>query len=217
MHWISAAKDNNKKAFRAIKGIFGFSGAAPLFEGGCACSAALKPAEAPPDFPALSGIIAKRTLDCSHGALIARDYFLALDAEFLGRDKKFPGFAPAGCVRAAKIPSNPCKPPEAGYRCFFSSAENLDIFACAVRKRRRVKECRFQVGAAMKNGENRTPAGCGSFQPVEIKKAAPALPAIGRILLKSSVKRLMKKTGCNCKKYPAQILGFLGEGALSPP
>jgi hypothetical protein len=52
MHWISAAKDNNKKAFRAIKGIFGFSGAAPLFEGGCACSAALKPAEAPPDLPA---------------------------------------------------------------------------------------------------------------------------------------------------------------------
>ncbi|MDR1541980.1 MAG: hypothetical protein LBU32_29160 [Clostridiales bacterium] len=39
MHWIFTAKDNNKKAFRAIKDIFGFSGAAPLFEGGCACSA----------------------------------------------------------------------------------------------------------------------------------------------------------------------------------
>ncbi|MDR1538065.1 MAG: hypothetical protein LBU32_08720 [Clostridiales bacterium] len=102
------------------------------------------------------------------------------------------------------MPSNPYKPPEAGYRRFFSSAENLDIFACAVRKRRRVEECRFQVDAAMKNDENRTTAGCGSFQPAEIKKATPALPATGRILLKSGVKRLMKKTGCNCKKYPAQ-------------
>ncbi|MDR1538064.1 MAG: hypothetical protein LBU32_08715 [Clostridiales bacterium] len=90
MHWISAAKDNDKKAFRAIRGIFGFSGAAPLFEGGCACSAALKPAEAPPDLPAISGIIAKRTLDCNHGALIARDCFLALDAESLGLEEKFP-------------------------------------------------------------------------------------------------------------------------------
>jgi hypothetical protein len=115
------------------------------------------------------------------------------------------------------MPNNPYKPPEAGYRCFFSSVENLDIFACAVRKRRRVEEYHFQVDAAMKNDENRTTAGCGSFQPAEIKKAVPALPAMGRILLKSSVKRLMKKTGCNCKKYPAQILGFLGEGVLSPP
>jgi hypothetical protein len=64
----------------------------------------------------------------------------------------------------------------------------------------RVEEYRFQVDAAMKNDENRTTASCGSFQPAEIKKAAPALPAIGRILLKSGIKRLMKKTGCNCKK-----------------
>ncbi|MDR1537423.1 MAG: hypothetical protein LBU32_05395 [Clostridiales bacterium] len=153
MHWILTAKDNNKKAFRAIRDIFCFSGAAPLFEGGCACSAALKPAEAPPDLPAISGIIAKITLDRSHGSLIARDCFLALDAESLGLGKKFPGFASAGCVRAAKMPSNPCKPPEAGYQCFFSSAGNLDIFTCAVRKRRRVEECRFQVDAAMKNGK----------------------------------------------------------------
>ncbi|MDR1541450.1 MAG: hypothetical protein LBU32_26350 [Clostridiales bacterium] len=68
----------------------------------------------------------------------------------------------------------------------------------------------------MKNGENRAAAGCGSLQPAEIKKAAPALPAMGRILLKSSVKRLMKKTGYTCKKYPAQILGFLGATMLSP-
>ncbi|MDR1538629.1 MAG: hypothetical protein LBU32_11660 [Clostridiales bacterium] len=132
MHWISAAKGNDKKAFRAIRGIFGFSGAAPLFEGGYACSAALKPAEALTDLPAFSVIIAKRTLDRSHGALIARDYFWALDVEFLGLDEKFPGFASAGCVRAAKMPNNPYKPPEAGYRCFFSSAGNLNIFACAV-------------------------------------------------------------------------------------
>jgi hypothetical protein len=187
MHWISAAKDNDKKAFRAIKEIFGFSGAAPLFEGGCACSAALKPAEAPPDLPAFSGITAKRTLDCSHGALIARDCFLALDAESLGLGKKFPGFATAGCVRTAKMPNNPYKPPEAGYRYFFSSAENLDIFACAVRKHWCVEEYQFQVDTAMKNDENRTTAGCGSFQPAEIKKVAPALPAIGRILLKSTL------------------------------
>jgi hypothetical protein len=167
MHWISAAKDNDKKAFRAIRGIFGFSGSPPLFEGGCACSAALKPAEALSNLPEFSGKIAKITLDCSHGVLIARGCFLALDAGFLGLDKKFPGFAPAGCVRAAKIPSNPCKPPEAGYRCFFSSAENLDIFACAVRKRRRVEECRFQVDAAMKNGENRTAAGADHSSPLK--------------------------------------------------
>jgi hypothetical protein len=75
MHWISAAKGNDKKAFKAIRGIFGFSGAAPLFEGGRACSAALKPAEAPPDLPAISGIIAKITLDCSHGALSRVTFF----------------------------------------------------------------------------------------------------------------------------------------------
>jgi hypothetical protein len=68
----------------------------------------------------------------------------------------------------------------------------------------------------MKNDENRTTASCGSSMPAEIKKAALALPAIERILLKSSVKRLMKKTGCNCKKHLAQILGFLGAGVLSP-
>jgi hypothetical protein len=51
----------------------------------------------------------------------------------------------------------------------------------------------------------------------EIKKAIPALPAMGRILLKSSVKGLVKKTGYNCKKYLAQILGFLGAAMLSPP
>jgi hypothetical protein len=142
---------------------------------------------------------------------------LALDAESLGLGKKFPGFASAGCVRAAKMPSNPYKPLEAGYRYFFSSAENLDIFACAVRKHWCVEECRFQVDTAMKNDENRTTAGCGSFQPAEIKKAAPAFPAIVRILLKSSIKRLMKKISCNCKKYPSQILGFLGATMLSPP
>jgi hypothetical protein len=50
MHWISAAKGSDKKAFRAIRGIFGFSGAAPLFEGGCACSAALKRCRSFPHF-----------------------------------------------------------------------------------------------------------------------------------------------------------------------
>jgi hypothetical protein len=44
----------------------------------------------PAYFGAFSGIIAKRALDCSHGALIARDYFLALDFESLGLDKKIP-------------------------------------------------------------------------------------------------------------------------------
>jgi hypothetical protein len=217
MHWIFTAKDNNKKAFRSIKGIFGFSGAAPLFEGEYTCFTALKPAEVLPDLPAFSGIIAKRTLDCSHGALIARDYFLALDVESLGLDKKFPGFASAGCVRTTKIPNNPYKPPEAGYRYFFSSVENLDIFAYAVRKHWCVEEYHFQVDTAMKNDENRTTASCGSFRLTEIKKVAPALLTIGRILLKSSVKRLMKKISCNCKKYLAQILGFLGAGMLSPP
>jgi hypothetical protein len=51
----------------------------------------------------------------------------------------------------------------------------------------------------MKNDENRTTAGCGSFQPAEIKKVAPALLTIGRILLKSSVKRLMKKSAATAK------------------
>ncbi|MDR1538587.1 MAG: hypothetical protein LBU32_11445 [Clostridiales bacterium] len=62
------------------------------------------------------------------------------------------------------------KPPEVGYRYFFLSVENLEIFASSVQKHWCVEEYHFQVDTAMKNGEDRTTAGCGSFQPTEIKK-----------------------------------------------